>query len=886
MSSNLYKVFFYSVGALLLHASFLTASESNSSGDDNQLSLSKSSSNDSMSEEDSLSYSFIGLRNRDHFNEQQQTHYKELLEEFNELACKEFYIITCSIINCIKNNNRYFLEHYEGYISIVKDIIISHVENNLTENEFQEYQQEKLDREMDVQNCKEEERNRAGEDTEEEDFEASEESSSASMSDEEAEEDEEASSTSMAEGEAEEDEQASSALMLDEEAEEDEEVSSTSMAEGEAGANILIPMGGNQELGSDEEFGSEAEATENLKQYERDYKKWQGRSLESLLGLEVSSMDDFGEDIFDSEHVSNFLGNVEDGHSWLTNDIIENTLKVSKDFIEEFSSQINAPQEILEAIVGGICGYHNWERENMEDKGCIARTYINTLEAFANGEIGQHLKYDIEETLGNLFLYNPEDFLKFDKLKQKYNEYAKKRDWKNALITWSVYSMYRKAFEEAGILEELEELSESESRLEEISKFNRGNALLERLDAALLRANIYYTKVYPHADTRFLIYQSRKRECYAELRLDQALSQLRRVGEYLETFRPKGKENILVPMLYFVVRAPYPTAGEFTRTFVPIPLDLELPHGRPLTVNPEDKVFTAIEYNFKDRDCDYFKKAGNYYLQGCEILGVDEDKAKEKFLKTLREPISRSTQLIHSERVLIEVLNREESIEKIISLLGTKLRELYPDLNQPEYKISASVLLSYSTNSVCEFCTPSLLALQNSYEKGFLYLLTRLLNQPREGISFRTKGYDRESVKQDFSKFGLDIFITAKTDFQTDPQSHDLADEGQHAGKAPKTHNPQAKLFFHNQIDVNHYPPLEEETSEGEEEEASEGEEEEASEEEIQDPYKKYFYEFVGKTLHSAPSPTPLTDENGDIAFPGICFSSGSTVYNQLKKSS
>jgi hypothetical protein len=372
------------------------------------------------------------------------------------------------------------------------------------------------------------------------------------------------------------------------------------------------------------------------------------------------------------------------------------------------------------------------------------------------------------------------------------------------------------------------------------------------VEASLERAQKTYKKVYPHPNTSHIIYGAKKKEKIARLNLEPVLTHLKKVGKSIETYRPtvnkKQSKNILVPRFYFLVtNRPHKKGGSHTREFIYVDLDLDS-SKRLLTRNKNDGVFTGK----KGTDEYYFAQAKKDYVKGEMALGVSKSDAENAFTKVCNGQKEES--LVHSERVLLEMLRDEKIIDSIIKSLQQQIAEKFK--TEGTYKVYTALLMLYSTNSVCQYCAPSLISGQNSYEEGgFLNLLTSKLNKLKGNIQFKTRGYDKERKKQRPEKFRLTTIVTANTNF--DEQAHDLTEEGQHRhtsiGKnnAPKKHIPHGQLFFPDDaIDV-HLEPLKNDKP---------------------DSSQPFFYEFCGGDLHTDSSKLQDKDK---APFPGIVFSSG-----------
>lgn len=566
---------------------------------------------------------------------------------------------------------------------------------------------------------------------------------------------------------------------------------------------------------------------ENLESIENNFIAWQLRTLDTIFGIRVKSLDEFTVKKLEPKHVHKFLTqHVEQGdYSWLINEYMEGIYEASEGFVTHYETELDTDRKLLDAIFGGLWFDYDWARFDIQDPQFVPKTYIQTLNRFVKGQAGKEIKDRTENTIKVLLFYNPSDFNNpFNQLRIDYNKFAKRRDWKNALVVWSVYTTYRKIF----TARQLDaSIASSPNPLTTIYSFNKESALLKQLKDALQRAQKYYTKVYPHSDTSRVIYSSRKKpESPASLDLKKALSELKFVGQEIEKYRPKetGKQrkNILVPRLYFVISdQPYEKGkSDHKKIFVPIDLDLKLPR-KPLTSDADDKVFTGK--NIKNY---YRQQAQKDYVKGQIAIGLLEEEAKESFKKATER------ELIHSERVWLQLLRDKKFIDSVIRSLNNKVSEIFPQGYKGNIKVYSALALLYSTNSVCSYCTPSLIAAQNSYDKdGFLFTLIQKLNESK---GLKCRGYDDQTKIQNFAKFRMNTIVTATTNF--DSQAHDLTEEGQHnhttigKKKPPATHNPSGRLIFPNDAIDLHLEPFQEDGS--------------------LDPQQRYFYEFVGKNLH------------------------------------
>lgn len=384
-----------------------------------------------------------------------------------------------------------------------------------------------------------------------------------------------------------------------------------------------------------------------------------------------------------------------------------------------------------------------------------------------------------------------------------------------------------------------------------VSTFNREKYLTSRLKEAYDRASEMYTKVYPHPNTRRIVYGP-PRPNRAQLDIEKTLGYLKGVGRFLEPYRTRGAENVFVPQLYFIVSLkPNQNSHTDDYQFLEVPLNFAGLPRQPLTRANTDGVFAGVS------ESDYFKQVKADVVAGRVLQGKQKEEAEKDITALIQNLGLCNPNLVHSERGIMQALRKRENLEQICNDFANLLKL---SSGNGIYMVYGAVMLAYSTNTVCPNCTPTLIALQNSHEPdGFLYLLTQCLNTMKGPVKFKTAGSDSKTGKMDWSQFRLNTFVTASINF--DPEGHDLAEEGQHSHgqvkKAPVTHNPHAKLFFPNdEIDISKPVFLGEKTP---------------------DPYQRFFYEFVGKDMHMLPTTekNPYLVEN-ELKYPGAIFSSGS----------
>ncbi|MBX9804328.1 MAG: hypothetical protein K2Y18_01095 [Alphaproteobacteria bacterium] len=596
---------------------------------------------------------------------------------------------------------------------------------------------------------------------------------------------------------------------------------------------------------------------DNPEREEEAYHKWQISQLENTLGISVESMDDFTEKTIDVDAIQIFLKEhcIAGGkytYSWLLNETIEGTLRASSEFATRVYKNLNVPEELLSNILGGLWFDYDWEQYEFDDPQFLQKTYIRTLTDLLEGKRATDVRNGLLKNIRDLFTFNHHDFADpLKNIRMKYERYNKGKNWLAALIEWSVYTTYRKVFKNSPKNSSIKDSPASVPVLPLFQSFNRESYLLEQLKNAYIRAQAKYTKVYPHPDTKKVVFGP-PRPNRAELDIQESLGRLKGVGRFLERYRKRGSENVFVPQLFFVVSLkPNQASPNEGQRFLEVPLNFEGLPRRPLTRSASDGVFNGIS------DAQYFKTVKSDVVSGRVLQGRDKQKAEEEIVNLINNAGLCKPNLVHSERGVVQALRKKKNVDKICEDFANLLKT---SSGRGHYTVHGLATLGYSTNTVCQCCTPTLITLQNSHEPGgFLQLLTTKLNSMEGSVTFETTGYNSVSGEMDWTKFRLNTFVTASVDF--DEESRDLAEKGQHSFRGntnpPKeTHNPDSKLYFpSDEIDISESVLLDDGTP---------------------DPYQRYFYEFVGKDMHALPSKdNPYIDKN-KLKFPGAVFSSGS----------
>lgn len=596
---------------------------------------------------------------------------------------------------------------------------------------------------------------------------------------------------------------------------------------------------------------------ENTEQEESTFENWQLAKLESILGITVDDIKEFTRKSIDINAIKRFLKEHCNGgggmrYSWLLNEDIEGSLSASEDFSAHIYEKIGVPEELIANILGGLWFDYDWEEFELDEPQFLQKTYIKTLNDLQEGKRATDVRKSLLKRIRNLFTFNHHDFNSpLKDMRQKYLEFNKRKNWLGALVEWSIYSTYRKVFANPGKRSKINSYTTVVPALPVFQNFNREEYLLSRLNAAYIRAHAEYTKVYPHSDTKKIVFGP-PRPNRAELDIQKALGEIRGVGKFLEPSRKKGTENVFVPHLYFIVSSKPDQASPFDgQQFFHVPLSFDGLPRQPLTRAPEDGIFAGVS------DHAYFERVKTDVAAGKVLQGKGKEEAEAEISELINgAKVCRDQKLVHSERGVAYSLRQPTNVKKICKDFANLLKT---SCGKGLYTVHGTVMLGYSTNTVCPCCTPTLIALQNSHEPGgFLNLLVQELNSLKGNVTFSTTGYDAKTGVMDWSQFRLNTFVTAKINF--DSEAHDLAEDGQHCHgqvkKAPPTHNPHAKLFFPNdEIDISETALLEDNTP---------------------DPYQRFFYEFVGKDIHALPTKDNSYIDKEKLKFPGVVFSSGS----------
>ncbi|MBX9696836.1 MAG: hypothetical protein K2X53_02000, partial [Alphaproteobacteria bacterium] len=539
-----------------------------------------------------------------------------------------------------------------------------------------------------------------------------------------------------------------------------------------------------EEIQSDDDY-ADYDDTHDYSAFDVFYENWKLQKIFDFLGLALDSSKDLTESVIDEGAIRKFLENhVERGYSWLVNEDVEGSLSTSEDFVDNHYQAMGLDKKILESVICALWFDFDWEEHDFFDPKYIQKTYVSTLIKLVKGKASFNLKDKLTERISRLFTFHGEDFDEpFKTIPDQFSRFVEERNWLAAMIEWSVYTTYRKTFSAPpaeGVLHPL------------FHQLNRERVLQMKMTGAHDRAKKAYTKVYPHPRTNRVVY-GKKQETRAEMNFANELIKLKKIGQHYERKRPSNAKaaNIFVPQLY-VIASKTPIMGEDQRKekkFMPVSLVLKQGDKRAVNRSNTDVVYQ----NERSTDQFYYESAKEHIVKGQKIQGKTDTDAAAFVGKVIAQEGTivsakkgQSQRLIHSERVLVEALNNADNIQHMVRSFQEQLLQ---SSGPGQYQIYGGLILGYSTNTVCEYCTPTLIALQNSTENGgFLKSFVESLRQAPEPVQFIVHGFEPETKTMDWSKFRLNTIITAKINF--DCEAHDLADAGQHShghvSKPPK----------------------------------------------------------------------------------------------------
>lgn len=508
-----------------------------------------------------------------------------------------------------------------------------------------------------------------------------------------------------------------------------------------------------------------------------EYREWATRILDSFGDLE---------DVLNL--LDTFFGD-EEGYSWFIHDLIMSRLDFGTDLLNEIDFvEGGITREEVELVLAAADLFIDWEENQVSDPLFIVKTLSKAFSKFRNGKGGDVDKVleDLQERL--LYYDDKEVSPECKKVEDKFNDAFARNDYVEAQRIWSIYTAYRRHLHDNKVMDE-----EGGDAISYSGSAAAKNSLTikKRLDAALDRAELYEMRLYPHPRLKKLVYKDV--DGVAEFNLGTLMGELEAVGKSIEQNRPieggQKRKNIFVSAFTFVVSAKL-ESGVFKREFVTVKLDLGYA-ARLLSKNPTDGVMAVGE--------DLTAIAREDIIRGYKVFATEADGIGAADAVTTGSAVNINTNINHSERVLMQAFRKQVNIERIVQLLREEVIKKFGDGYSNNYVVDTIALVGYSTNTVCDNCSPTLIYLQNSREEGgSLNLLAKELNRHVEGkIKFTTRGYNAERGEQDFSQFRMQTFVSAQVNFAS--QAHDMTDHhcGTKQPKPPKkTYNPKAKLIL------------------------------------------------------------------------------------------
>jgi hypothetical protein len=519
-----------------------------------------------------------------------------------------------------------------------------------------------------------------------------------------------------------------------------------------------------------EQEEAEAERTE-----QEEYENWVERKLE-----DIGDQDD-------PQNLLDQLFDTNEGYSWFVHELLVYIMDLESSLVDEIEFGADGiTQRELSILFTAINLYINWEAFDLGEDDYILKSLSRALDKLCEDKVGDY-DFGVERLRDRVLLYN-EDGLpeEFHEIEAKYNEAHSRNDLIAMQRIWSLYTAYRKFLNDTEVLkEDGGSVVSYEDSISAVSSL-RAAKLLRLFNKTTDRADkCYGMRVYPHPDTKALSYTDDGGHT-TTFNLAELMGELEHVGKEIEKYKPK-KQNVFVPVFVFVVSTkPKSSGDEVIREFITVRLDLDYEH-RLLSKNPGDGVLADTD------NLDAIAQAD--IIRGYETFSTRA--AGEKAAKDALKGVS-STNINHSERIFLQVMRKPENHEKLVQLLRDKVKELFGD-EEGKYMVDALALIGYSTNTICEYCSPTLLYFQNTREDGDpVMMLMQALNHHIDGeIQFTTRGFDRVREEQDFTQFRIQTIVTGAINFSS--QAHDLTDKhcGTKQPKPPKTtYNPKAKLVM------------------------------------------------------------------------------------------
>lgn len=384
---------------------------------------------------------------------------------------------------------------------------------------------------------------------------------------------------------------------------------------------------------------------------------------------------------------------------------------------------------------------------------------------------------------------------KIQELQIRFDDAYHRRDWLEVQKLWPVFTKFQR------LLISTEKMRETSKKHPQYKppmkgddfdfgkeKLNDYSTLLNRAwNAYQDRSNRHYDRIYFSHDINILKYGSRMPKKIATLDITEIFRELKNISLAIENQVAAfgDNANIFTPVLCFVLTNMHHVKnGDHGRIVVPISLDLLVDQKKYLLSKDfEDGVFEIEDDEMKNS---YLKQKANLDYRAGRIAMLKED----------NEDISNAhnSAIYHSERVMLELLRKPEMAQKLVQLLKHKLEQILGyTLDNKVFKIYGLAMLAYSTNSICNLCTPSLISLQNSHQQGFLKNLSDALNQ--EASNFKTSGYNNETKQQVPEKFPMLTVISANKPWSE--QAHELQEKSVSTPKDSKTmENPKGVIHL------------------------------------------------------------------------------------------
>lgn len=643
--------------------------------------------------------------------------------------------------------------------------------------------------------------------------------------------------------------------------------------------------------------------------------------VDNLLAEHFYSKEEF-DDLMSLENLITICRG-ENSLGWLINQVAEYDLEIPESVLGEIDYEaLSLDGSVAEAIIYSLCMYRYYS-DDITSGNFIREAFSSAFKKLKDGSLTEDFPALIDGKK-NPLIFNKKSILdlvkknfakfkklvemgKLKKLQEDYNLAYQQNDMIQVQRLWAIFTKFQRLLNSSAHLSKKSRIAKKgedydlldESKGCDIEDYD---GLLAKAYASYeARGKQYYYKIYPVESTRFLVYPTKsdraKPHKYAKCDLFPLLSEIQDVGRMVkeklkniteekekkrverrmackenkdvkESSTKKRKRadnskndklkddsvNVVVPVLCFVVTTkPHIKGGDHGRVFVPVSFDLSRHVHDLLSKDLEDGIFTGSDEYF-------YNAARRDYHHGCALIwGAKGDEYKNEIASF--KPVQKSNLLHHSERVLFEALRKgvKDIVRNFKRALARQLN--LEKLEQGEYKIYSLSLLLYSTNSVCDYCGPSIVSLQNSHEDGFLKLLIEeLYSLEDKQKQFKVRGYSKEK-KDDPAKFNMLTIVASDRNFTE--QANDMSDDpvNKKIKKPTVHHNPKAKVYYPNNA-INLKAPI-------------------AVKDGVVNPQQRTFIEFVKVDFASK----GLADFNKGFVFTGKTFMSGSKIGVYKKQS-